>query len=90
LVVQFIGFSYSAAADPENGFMLSFVGFTIGVGFCEEFCKIMPVYMAVNGRDDMNWRGAMVWGLASGIGFGVAEGVIYSIDYYNGIATITS
>jgi RsiW-degrading membrane proteinase PrsW (M82 family) len=27
-----------------------------------------------------------VWGLASGIGFGVAEGIIYSADFYNGVA----
>src|SRR5207248_1857839 len=27
-----------------------------------------------------------LWGMASGIGFGVAEGVMYSVRYYNGIA----
>jgi hypothetical protein len=31
-VVKFIGFSYRAAMDPENGFLLSFLGFTFGVG----------------------------------------------------------
>jgi len=28
-----------------------------------------------------------MWGLASGIGFGVAEGILYSSSYYNGIST---
>jgi len=32
-------------------------------------------------------RGAVVWGLAAGIGFGVSEGITYSTDYYNGIST---
>jgi RsiW-degrading membrane proteinase PrsW (M82 family) len=35
----------------------------------------------------IEWRGACVWGLASGVGFGVAEGIMYSSDYYNGIHT---
>ena len=34
---------------------------------------------------EMNWRGAFLWGLASGCGFGIAEGVMYSGDFYNGI-----
>jgi len=40
-VIKLIGFSYHAADDPENGFLLSFLGFTIGVGLCEEFTKAM-------------------------------------------------
>ncbi|HVU88658.1 MAG TPA: PrsW family glutamic-type intramembrane protease [Pirellulales bacterium] len=31
------------------------------------------------------WRAAVMWGLASGVGFGVAEGIMYSSRYYNGI-----
>lgn len=86
-IVKFIGFSYSAAADPETNFWLSFLGFTCGVGFCEELTKAMPVVFHYRGSGDLGWRGACMWGLASGIGFGVAEGIIYSADYYNGIAT---
>jgi RsiW-degrading membrane proteinase PrsW (M82 family) len=41
--VKFVGFSYGAADDPSNGFLLSFIGFTFGVGLCEEFTKAMPV-----------------------------------------------
>jgi RsiW-degrading membrane proteinase PrsW (M82 family) len=32
------------------------------------------------------WRGAFLWGLASGIGFGISEGIMYSQDFYNGIS----
>lgn len=86
-IVKFIGFSYQAALDPENGFLLSFLGFTCGVGFCEEFIKALPLYMKVRNGDDLSWRAACVWGLASGVGFGVAEGIMYAGDHYNGIAT---
>ncbi len=84
-IVKLIGFSYRAALDPENGFLLSFFGFTMGVGLCEEFVKLIPATgLMKQGRCD--WRGACALGLASGIGFGVAEGIMYSSDYYNGVA----
>jgi hypothetical protein len=28
----------------------------------------------------------LLWGMASGIGFGIAEGIMYSGRYYNGVA----
>ena len=37
--VQFIGYSYRAANDPNSNFFLSLMGFTLGVGLCEEICK---------------------------------------------------
>ena len=80
-----IGLSYRAALDPENGFWVSFLGFTAGVGLCEEICKAVPVVWRDCRNTDDNWRGAFLWGLASGAGFGIAEGVIYSANYYNGI-----
>ena len=33
-IVKFIGFSYTCALNPDNGFMMSFLGFTCGVGLC--------------------------------------------------------
>ena len=36
----------------------------------------------------MGWRGACLWGLASGIGFGVSEGIMYSSRMYNGIGGV--
>jgi len=86
-VVKFIGFSYAAASDPDANFMLSFLGFTCGVGFCEELTKALPILLYYRNNDHLRWRGACMWGLASGVGFGVAEGLIYSGDYYNGVST---
>lgn len=85
--IKFIGFSYVSALDSQNGFLLSFFGFTCGVGFCEELCKALPLIVFLRGRSAIDWRGAWLWGLASGIGFGVSEGITYSSEYYNGIAT---
>jgi RsiW-degrading membrane proteinase PrsW (M82 family) len=84
-IVKLIGFSYHAALDPENGFALSFLGFTCGVGLCEELTKILPVVFLVGNDNKLGWRAACLIGLASGVGFGVAEGIMYSSSYYNGV-----
>lgn len=88
-LVKLIGFSYRAALDPANGFLASFFGFTLGVGLCEEFTKAAPVFLKLRDSegDDFGWRAACVWGLASGAGFGIAEGILYSAEHYNGVQT---
>ncbi len=80
-----IGFSYRAALDPTIDFVPSFLGYTFGVGFCEEACKALPLLWHYRVKGAMPWRAACTWGFASGVGFGVAEGVMYSADFYNGI-----
>lgn len=84
-IVKFVGFSYRAALDPDNGFVLSALGFTFGVGLCEELCKSMPVLLHYGRNGDWPWRTAVAIGFISGVGFGVSEGITYSSDYYNGI-----
>lgn len=86
-IVKLIGFSYRAALNPENGFLVSFLGFTFGVGLCEELTKVLPLLLRRADLEDLGWRGTLVWGLASGAGFGIAEGVMYSSNHYNGLAT---
>jgi RsiW-degrading membrane proteinase PrsW (M82 family) len=83
--VKFIGWSYHAALDPSTGLLESMVGFTFGVGLCEEIVKAIPILCATRMDRKLDWRGACAWGLASGVGFGVAEGIMYSSSYYNGI-----
>jgi RsiW-degrading membrane proteinase PrsW (M82 family) len=86
-VVKLIGFSYDAAADPGNGLFLSFFGFTCGVGFCEEAVKALPLLDHFRTKSTLDVRGALAWGLASGVGLGVVEGVIYAGGQYNGVAS---
>ncbi len=86
LILALIGLSYTMALHPDTGFVLSFIGFTCGVGFCEELCKALPILVYYRIGNEQSWRGAFLWGLASGVGFGVSEGIMYSGSYYNGIA----
>jgi RsiW-degrading membrane proteinase PrsW (M82 family) len=85
IFLQFIAFSYYCAMNPHGGVLISFVGFTCGVGLCEEFCKGMVLLYHFKTKGSLDWRGACVWGLASGIGFGVSEGIMYSGSMYNGL-----
>ncbi len=87
-IVKFIGWSYASASDPDSNLLLSLVGFTCGVGLCEELCKALPLLGYYRRDARMGWRGAALWGLASGAGFGVAEGIMYSSRSYNGIAPL--
>jgi RsiW-degrading membrane proteinase PrsW (M82 family) len=90
-IAKFIGFSYRSALDPDTNFILSFLGFTFGVGLCEELCKAVPLLWHFRqARTTLTWRGAFLWGLASGAAFGIAEGIIYAGSFYNGIAPVST
>jgi RsiW-degrading membrane proteinase PrsW (M82 family) len=84
--IQLIGLSYRVALDPRSDLVTSFLGFTFGVGLCEEIVKVIPVLLNHYRHGDRTWRGAYLWGLASGAGFGLAEGIIYAADFYNGVS----
>ncbi|HEY2584411.1 MAG TPA: PrsW family glutamic-type intramembrane protease [Tepidisphaeraceae bacterium] len=86
LVLKGIQLSYDAANDPNSNFFLSFLGFTLGVGLCEEICKALPLLWHYRHRATLDWRGACLWGFLSGVGFGVSEAIMYSANHYNGIA----
>jgi RsiW-degrading membrane proteinase PrsW (M82 family) len=86
VILMVIGWSYGSALNPDTNFIASALGFTLGVGFCEELTKAIPLLFYFRRHATMGWRGACLWGLASGIGFGVSEGIMYSADYYNGIS----
>ena len=88
LILTFIGWSYDSANDPTSNFLLSALGFTFGVGLCEEFTKAIPLFFYFKRDAQMGWRGACLWGLASGIGFGVSEGIMYSARHYNGLSGV--
>jgi RsiW-degrading membrane proteinase PrsW (M82 family) len=87
-LAKFVAFSYDAAMG-HTGLLLSLFGFTFGVGLCEEICKALPLWVYSNGEvvagQLPSWRRLCVLGLASGVGFGVSEGILYAGRYYNGI-----
>jgi RsiW-degrading membrane proteinase PrsW (M82 family) len=79
-----IGAAYLAALDPRAPFGPSLLGFFFGVGFFEEFIKCLPVLFLLYRYEHVPWRTACVWGMASGAGFGISEGIHYASNYYNG------
>lgn len=82
-----IGALYLAAMHPDAPFGASLLGFVLGVGFLEEAVKAIPIVWRLYRPTALSWRGACLWGMASGAGFGVSEGIHYSSNYYNGIST---
>jgi RsiW-degrading membrane proteinase PrsW (M82 family) len=90
LCVQFFGFCcvgpwYAAALNPNAPVGARLLGFLFGVGFCEEIVKMLPVLWRIYRPAPIGWREACVWGMASGAGFGISEGIHYCSSYYNGI-----
>jgi RsiW-degrading membrane proteinase PrsW (M82 family) len=74
------------AKEPTlSDFLACWAGFTFGVGLLEEACKIVPLFILFIYKKKITWRTAVMWGLASGVGFGVNEGILYSETFYNGI-----
>ena len=71
-----IGFSYRAALDPSYGFFASLLGFTFGVGLCEEVCKALPLLSYYRRPGATSWHKACTWGFSSGVGFGIAEAIM--------------
>lgn len=87
MVQPFFMFTVHDVLDDTSNFTISLFGYILGVGLFEELAKLLPVIWRMR-RGLMRWRAACLWGLASGAGFGVAEGIFYSEQFYNGISTI--
>lgn len=79
---------YAGTADsPDINLLTKILAFVFGVGLCEEVCKAAPLVWRVRRRPDLGWRGACLWGMASGVGFGVSEALNYAELVYHGIAS---
>jgi RsiW-degrading membrane proteinase PrsW (M82 family) len=73
------------AASGRDGFFTSLVGYTLGIGVCEELVKLLPLAIVFRKAGNLDVRGAAAWGLAMGAGFGVSEAVYYAGEIYNGL-----
>jgi RsiW-degrading membrane proteinase PrsW (M82 family) len=66
--------------EPNKGFISKLLGYIFGVGLFEEFVKLFPVYLLVRkSNEPLKPQTVVFYGLISGIGFGVFEGVIYQL-----------
>ena len=86
LIAQILVPTYGGTGIFGSNIVVSALAFTVGVGLWEELTKAIPLFYYFKKYEGMGWRGACLWGLASGIGFGVSEGVLYSSRSYNGIS----
>lgn len=89
MVQPFFTFTVNDVLDDTKHFTISLFGYILGVGLFEELAKLLPVVWRIR-RGPLRWRAACLWGLASGAGFGVAEGIFYSERLYNGVAELDS
>jgi RsiW-degrading membrane proteinase PrsW (M82 family) len=79
--------TYHDAIDDDSDFLVSLFGYVLGVGVFEELAKAGPLLWRYRYFRPLPWRAAALWGLASGVGFGVAEAVFYAERMYNGLST---
>ena len=80
-----------ALTDDDDGFFSRLIGFTFGVGVFEEFVKLLPVYLLLRkSKEPLIPQTVVFYGLMSGIGFGVFEGVIYQLTVNNQLDYSTS
>ena len=67
--------------EEGNSFFNQVIGFVFGVGIFEELVKLLPVYFFLKySKEPLLPQTVVFYGLISGIGFGVFEGVIYQIN----------
>jgi RsiW-degrading membrane proteinase PrsW (M82 family) len=85
----------------SHNFFLRLIGFILGVGVCEEIAKALPLFILAKRTEEPIIPQTLVfYGLMSGIGFGVFEGVQYQttvnvkLDYdaafFMNVARLTS
>lgn len=87
--------------EDGNPFINRIIGFIFGVGIFEELIKLIPVYFFIKySKEPLLPQTVVFYGLISGIGFGVFEGVVYQIgvnskldyntSFFMNIARLTS
>jgi len=85
IIIFMIGIAYRSLLNPDLPFINCLLSFTFGVGLLEEIIKAFPVFLMFMGRKRIRWHECCAMGMASGIGFGIAEGIFYSGHMYNGL-----
>ena len=81
-ICKVVGIAYGEIQDTAS--ITTFFAYLFSVGPCEEMCKLLPVIFLVRTikPGSLTVRDVLFIGAASGLGFGVAEGIDYSYRYY--------
>jgi RsiW-degrading membrane proteinase PrsW (M82 family) len=77
-----IGIAYNISNMPDVSFGTLLLANTVGVGLLEELVKAMPVFMLLMYRTKLRWFECAALGMASGLGFGLAEAYEYGHRYH--------
>lgn len=85
IIIFMIGIAYRSLLNPDLPFINCLMSYTFGVGLCEEIIKALPIFIIFLGRSRQRWHECCALGMASGIGFGIAEGIHFSATMYNGL-----
>lgn len=90
LVVKAIGWFYQLTDAEYSSMFERYIGYIGGVGLCEEFTKMMPLYFIVIcckkqwAKELLSLRTFLVLGFFSGLGFGIGEALTcYSLSNGN-------
>lgn len=81
LIVQHLppfSFLYAATSQGLTGRLL---GFVLGVGLLEEFCKALPLLLLLRFRRLTDLQTIAFYGAISGLGFAVSESGVYALQY---------
>lgn len=72
------------AGTQTNSAVFQLLGFVFGVGLFEELCKVSPVLLfGLQARTLKTGGHGLYWGMMSGLGFAMSEGVQYTVDYWS-------
>ena len=78
MILMLIGWAYEAAQSAN--IFKRIVGSVFGIGLCEEFTKLLPLFYLVlrskAGHALPTYRGFLVVGFFSGLGFGIGEALL--------------
>jgi RsiW-degrading membrane proteinase PrsW (M82 family) len=70
--------------DPEGGLLQKIIGSALGTGLPEELAKLTLLLFLAHQAGTIDWRRMRIMGIASGIGFGSAEAILYANNLMNG------
>lgn len=79
-----LGRAYEFSRGGGDSRVGLFVGFAFGVAVCEEVCKAFPSVWFAKRWLITDPAEACSIGFASGVGFGLVEGIWYPTQFYNG------
>ncbi len=87
-IIKLIGHAYdinrSFLSTPDHGipFLVGLFATIFSNGLCEELVKLAPAAYLIVTKKDLQYRDALFIGAASGVGFGVGEGLHYASNVY--------